>query len=186
MKNRFWAGLLVLLLCPGSLWADEILLKNGNKIDGKILEESKYSIKVLVDKKIQTFYLSEIEKITRDEEIAKEKKEKKEGDAKKKELILNLLKANLARDNMQKIFNQIIEQAPEETQSRLRKILLPDEIIERLVPLYSKYYSSEELQDLINFYTSPTGKKHLEKTPELLEETLVEAVKYFQDKVAEQ
>lgn len=186
MKNRVLAGLLVLLLFPGSLWADVILLKTGKEVPGKILEESKYSIKVLVGEKIQTFYFSEIEKVTRDTEIAKEKEDKREEEAKKKELILNLLKANLARDNMQKIFNQIVEQAPEETREQLRKILLPDEIIERLVPLYSKYYTSEELQDLINFYTSPTGKKHLEKTPQLLEETLVEAVKYFQDKVAEQ
>ncbi len=186
MKNRVWAGLLAVLLSPGLLWADVILFKNGKEVSGKILEESKYSVKVLVDKKILTYYFSEIEKVTRDVEVAQEKQEKQKEAAQKKELILKLLEANLARNNMQKIFNQIIEQAPAETQEKLRKILIPDEIIERLIPLYSKYYTSEEIQDLINFYTSPTGKKHLEETPKLLEETLVEAVKYFQDKVAEQ
>jgi len=186
MKNRVGAGLLALLLSPGLLWADVIFLKNGKEVSGKILEESKYSIKVLVDKKILTYYLSEIEKVTRDVDVAQEKQEKQKESAQKKELILKLLEVNLVRNNMQKIFNQIIEQAPAETQEQLRKILIPDEIIERLIPLYSKYYTSEEIQDLINFYTSPTGKKHLEETPKLLEETLVEAVKYFQDKVAEQ
>ena len=186
MKKRVWAGLLLLMMFPGTLWADVISFKNGKEVTGKILEESKYSMKVLVGEVIQTYYYAEIEKVVRDEEVAREKQEKKEDAAKKRELILELLRVNLARDNMQKIFNQIIEQAPEETQEQLRRILKPDEIIERLIPLYSKYYTSEEIQDLIDFYTSPTGKKHLEQTPKLLEETLVEAVKYFQDKVAEQ
>ena len=186
MKNRVLAGFLVLLLFPGGLWADDIFFKNGKKVSGQILEESKYSMKVLVGEVIQTFYYSEIEKVVRDKDVAREQMEEREDAAKKKELILSLLKANLARDNMKKIFNQIVEQAPPETQEQLRKILKPDEIIERLIPIYSKYYTSEELQDLINFYTSPTGKKHLEQTPQLLEETLVEAVKYFQEKVAEQ
>ncbi len=186
MKNKILALLMVAMLFPARVFADVIYLKGGREISGKIVKESKYSMKVLVGEVLQTIYYEEVEKVIRDEDISKERREKRKDAAEKRELIFELLKANKARSNMQIIFNQIIEQAPEETRENLRRVLIPDDVIEQLIPVYSKYYTAEELQDLIDFYSSPTGQKHLVNTPKLLEESMQVAVDYFKDKVGAQ
>ena len=38
---------------------------------------------------------------------------------------------------------------------------------EEMPNIYDKYFTHEEINDLIKFYESPTGKKMLEKTPEI-------------------
>jgi hypothetical protein len=39
-----------------------------------------------------------------------------------------------------------------------------------MIPLYDKHFTHEEVKDLITFFESSTGKKMLEKTPELTAE----------------
>jgi hypothetical protein len=47
------------------------------------------------------------------------------------------------------------------------------EVIEEIsLELYAKYYTESELQDLVNFYNSPTGKKSLDIMPALLTESM--------------
>jgi len=38
---------------------------------------------------------------------------------------------------------------------------------EEMVNIYDKHFTHEEIKDLIQFYESPTGKKLLEKNPEI-------------------
>jgi hypothetical protein len=49
-----------------------------------------------------------------------------------------------------------------ETTAIAKKMLNED-----LPSIYEKHFTSEEINDLILFYESPTGKKMLEKTPEI-------------------
>lgn len=41
-----------------------------------------------------------------------------------------------------------------------------------LVNIYEKHFTHEEIKDLIKFYKSPTGKKLLEKSPEITKELM--------------
>lgn len=41
-----------------------------------------------------------------------------------------------------------------------------------LVNIYDKHFTHEEIKDLIKFYESPTGKKILEKSPEITKELM--------------
>ena len=61
-----------------------------------------------------------------------------------------------------------------------------DEIIARLVPIYAKYYTTDDLKQLIAFYKGPLGQKHIKATPALMEDSMVETVKYFQEKMPQQ
>lgn len=46
-----------------------------------------------------------------------------------------------------------------------------DSLIETvLVPLYTRYFSESELRDMRDFYASPTGRKMIRVTPELMGE----------------
>jgi hypothetical protein len=48
----------------------------------------------------------------------------------------------------------------------------PREIEELLVPIYLKYYTEKELDDMIAFYKSPTGKKMIESMPGVMQESM--------------
>jgi hypothetical protein len=43
------------------------------------------------------------------------------------------------------------------------------------VPLYDKFFTEQELRDLIAFYRTPTGRKSLQVMPELLAESMQQA-----------
>ena len=47
-----------------------------------------------------------------------------------------------------------------------------DEIVEMLVPVYEKHLSQDDLQTVIDFYMTDTGKKFAEKTPLITQESM--------------
>ena len=47
-----------------------------------------------------------------------------------------------------------------------------DELVQKLIPVYSKHFTEQEIVDLLNFYNTSTGKKMIEKTPTILEESM--------------
>lgn len=55
----------------------------------------------------------------------------------------------------------------------------PKYIQEAVFPLYDKYYTEQELEDMIAFYSTPTGQKVIDKTPDLLAESQEAAVRFL-------
>lgn len=47
-----------------------------------------------------------------------------------------------------------------------------DEIINRIIPIYNKYMTDEDIKGLINFYKSPLGRKTTSITPQLTQESI--------------
>ncbi|UCH13121.1 MAG: DUF2059 domain-containing protein [Bacteroidales bacterium] len=47
-----------------------------------------------------------------------------------------------------------------------------DDLVDMLVPVYSKHLTLEDLQKIIEFYHTPTGKKYAEKTPLITQESM--------------
>jgi len=70
-------------------------------------------------------------------------------------------------DRSQQIRSQEIEDALVNT---LMMHLNSDELMDRLVPIYDKTFTEEELKGIIGFYETPTGRKLLEATPKVMEE----------------
>jgi hypothetical protein len=50
------------------------------------------------------------------------------------------------------------------------RIEAPGGMLDRMVPLYAKNFTHQEIRELIAFYQSPTGKKVMALTPELARE----------------
>ena len=46
------------------------------------------------------------------------------------------------------------------------------ELTKMLVPVYSKYMTLEDLNELIKFYDTPTGKKYAKSTPLIMQESM--------------
>jgi len=48
----------------------------------------------------------------------------------------------------------------------------PDELIDLIIPLYQKYYTDEDIDNMIIFYNSSTGKKAISVMPQLMQESM--------------
>jgi uncharacterized protein len=51
--------------------------------------------------------------------------------------------------------------------------LKPDDLMEKLIPVYDKHLSAQEVKDIIKFYESPSGKKLLAAQPAMVQESTV-------------
>ena len=47
-----------------------------------------------------------------------------------------------------------------------------DELVQKLIPIYSKHFTEQEIVDLLNFYNTSTGKKMIDKMPVILQESM--------------
>jgi len=79
-------------------------------------------------------------------------------------------------------FDKYVDFLMTETKELTKKI-----VNEEMVRLYETHFTHSEIKDMIAFYESPTGKKMLEKTPELTTDLMnVMMTKYmpeFQQKI---
>ena len=62
-------------------------------------------------------------------------------------------------------FKNEFPRVPGEFWDELSKEITGKELMELVVPIYSKYYTDEELVKLIEFYKSPLGPKEVQKLP---------------------
>jgi hypothetical protein len=53
-----------------------------------------------------------------------------------------------------------------------RKELDPGQIFEIVVPAYDKFLTADEIQQLVQFYESPIGRKLLEAQPKIMAESM--------------
>ena len=101
----------------------------------------------------------------------------------KKDLILALIEASGAKENMNQMFSQIIAQAEPQQSQKLRKVFDVNEVVAQLVPIYDRYFTDGELKDLIAFYQSPLGRKLLLVTPQIMQDSMNASLIYFQKKM---
>ncbi len=106
-----------------------------------------------------------------------------ETNAQKKELILSLIKVSGTQDTMSQMFNEIITQAPADKVASLKNVLNVDEVFARLIPIYDKYFTDQELGELISFYDTPTGRKLIKVMPSIMDDSMNASLQYFQEKM---
>lgn len=61
---------------------------------------------------------------------------------------------------------------PADYWKRANKLANYEEIINKIVPIYSKHFSEKEIDDLINFYTTSTGRKIVSEMPSIMKESM--------------
>ena len=87
-------------------------------------------------------------------------------------------------NNFDLMLKQIEKEKPDEAQ-KIRQRVKVDEIIERLLPIYDRNFTSVDLKAFIAFYGSPEGQKLIGTIPELMKESVQESVKYMEEKFPE-
>lgn len=64
---------------------------------------------------------------------------------------------------------------PEEVWKELENEFLGtsiDDLVTMMAPIYEKHLNEADLNEVIKFYSSPTGKKLAEKTPDIMQESM--------------
>jgi hypothetical protein len=109
-------------------------------------------------------------------------------DPEKRALILQFIDVFGTRqaliNNFELMLQQIEKEKPDEAQ-KIRQRVKVDEIIEHLLPIYDRNFTSDDLKAFIAFYGSPEGKKLTGTIPELMKESVQESVKYMEEKFPE-
>lgn len=62
--------------------------------------------------------------------------------------------------------------APDDFWNKFLKEMDSDTLIKMTVPIYEKYYSDKEIMQLIDFYKSEIGKKVVQVTPMIMQESM--------------
>ena len=101
----------------------------------------------------------------------------------KRQLIVKYMEVTGATGNMRKTFAEIIDKASQEKQRNLKRVLKVEDIIEQLIPIYSQYFTEEDLKNLIQFYETQAGQKLLKTSPLILKESMEKSLEYLKDKI---
>ena len=63
-------------------------------------------------------------------------------------------------------------QVPELFWTKFQQKMNTRELIEKVIPVYDKYYTTEDIKAVNTFYESPSGQKLLATLPQLMQETM--------------
>jgi hypothetical protein len=85
-----------------------------------------------------------------------------------------------AVETQMSVMKTTLPQIPAKFWDEVLKEIEPDKFIELLIPIYDKYYSSEEIEGLIVFYQTPLGKKMVATLPQIMTESAAAGDKYGQ------
>jgi hypothetical protein len=83
--------------------------------------------------------------------------------------------ANISADALQKMIEPLkasYPQVPEEFWDTFVHEVHSDELVDLVIPIYDKYYTHDEIQELMHFYQSPVGQKTIKVLPKLSAEAI--------------
>ncbi len=63
-------------------------------------------------------------------------------------------------------------QVPELFWTKFQQKMNTSDLIEKIVPIYDKYYTLEDLKVINTFYETPTGQKVLSTLPQVMQESM--------------
>ncbi len=190
MKRLFIFVIVLGFFIPSLSWAAIIYLKNGQTVEGKIVDQTDYYVTIEKDKIPMKLYMENVQKIVKDEEFGSNAlgidiAQFKDISAVKANMIIALMQANGTVVKMQEQIKEAIDKSPLSDQIEVEKMFKLNELVANLVPVYDKFYSEEELSQLMAFYKSPVGQKLIEVTPKLVEETIKANIAYFKEKATQ-
>ncbi len=94
--------------------------------------------------------------------------------------------ASLTPEQRQKVranMNQPFEAAVKDAMTLINDPKIVDESIERMYPIYAKYYTPDELRQISAFYKTPVGAKSLTAMPQVINESMQAGFAIFQPRL---
>ena len=75
-------------------------------------------------------------------------------------------------ENMLTSFTKSLPDVPKEFWDDFKKQMNPEDINNLVIPVYDKYYTDSDIQQLIDFYQTPIGKKSISVAPQIMKESM--------------
>ena len=188
MKKFLLTNLLIMIL-PAVAFADSVQLRDGRTITGKLIERNSYQI-VIRDESgmLNRFYNDQVANVIEGEVAAPVTIDQAQFEgisSRKVGLIIRLLGANGTQRNLEKNIKDTIAQAPGPRKEEFKKIFDLNEILSKLIPVYDRYFSEEELSALVEFYESAAGQKLIQISSDLVKDAAQASLQYFEEKLTQ-
>ncbi len=103
----------------------------------------------------------------------------------KRALVLELLRVTNAKEQVNQVIDTMIETLPYELRDVFREILDADEMLAKMVPIYEKYLSAEDLRAIIEFCKTPAGTHWVAAQPKITKDAMIVMKVHTQEKLAE-
>ena len=68
-------------------------------------------------------------------------------------------------------YKKEVPSVPEEFWDEFVRQVNPNDLMDLVVPIYSKYFTEEEINQIVKFYKTPIGKKMVEKLPLIMQDS---------------
>ena len=81
-------------------------------------------------------------------------------------------------DGLMGNMKQALPNVPAEFWTEFRKSVKPSEMIDLVVPIYAKHLEESDIDELIRFYGSPTGKRFVAQQPLILQDSMMAGQKW--------
>ncbi|MBF0489984.1 MAG: DUF2059 domain-containing protein [Candidatus Omnitrophica bacterium] len=200
MKTLF--TVVAFLFLSSSVFAETIHFKDGRSVNGKVLERTSSEVKVDVNGIPMTYYADELQDIDGNPiggdapkapvitatQIPIATAPVSDNPAEKKALILKFIDVFGTRKAMTRNFETLLDtlaqQKPEDA-AKIREGFKIDEVIDRLIPLYDKYFTSEDLKTYIDFYSSEKGQKLISSIGFVMKDSIEVGTAYLKEKFPE-
>jgi len=75
------------------------------------------------------------------------------------------------KDQGENVYNEYMEFVGQETKAFTRRMINGD-----MVDIYTKYFTNEDIQNFIQFYSSPSGKKMIDLMPVVQKELMTSMI----------
>jgi hypothetical protein len=82
-------------------------------------------------------------------------------------------------------FQKLLPDVPDSFWQSARSKIDAKTIFELMIPIYQKHFTPDEIDSLISFYKTPVGRKTIEETPAIMQESM-EAGKQWGAVIAEE
>ena len=92
--------------------------------------------------------------------------------------------SKLAAQVMDQMMAMLQESSPEleeEFWATLRAEIDTQELVRRMIPIYDKHFTQDEIRQLIAFYQTPIGLKLVEKLPAIAQESMETGMEWGQE-----
>ncbi|PTX15279.1 hypothetical protein C8N40_108171 [Pontibacter mucosus] len=70
---------------------------------------------------------------------------------------------------------------PAELWDEFEKAFTAEDLVNLNIPIYDKHYTHQDIKDMIALYKTPLGQKMLEKTPLVMQESMMKGQQYGQE-----
>jgi hypothetical protein len=192
MKNMHFLLILTVVFWASFGYAEFVHFKDGKVIEGEIIEQNDRTLKMYVDGALKRFYMKDIDRVAKDDVPDEpgatklpsllttiDTSEYVDISYEKKKLILLYMEASGMKNHMETNLRGVLKGAPKDKKGQYKSLFDTTKIMGKLIPVYDKYFTEEELRQLVEFYDGPLRKKEIKVAPAIMQETSIKTLQYF-------